>query len=88
MLLKEYVNRIDEACGEERDFIVILKYAKREEALRKILEKIEIERTLSRVMTKGRYEDRDISVFVTGKLIIKGLKGRKEAEEILGKLLE
>lgn len=88
MLLKEYVNRIDEACGEERDFIVILKYAKREEALRKVLEKIEIERTLSRVMTKGRYEDRDISVFVTGKLIIKGLKGRKEAEEILGKLLE
>ena len=88
MLLKEYVNRIDEACGEGRDIIVILKYAKREEALRKILEKIEIERTLSRVMTKGRYENRDISVFVTGKLIIKGLKGRKEAEEILGKLLE
>jgi hypothetical protein len=88
MLLKEYVNRIDEACGEGRDFIVILKYAKREEALRRILEKIEIERTLSRVMTKGRYEDRDISVFVTGKLIIKGLEGKKEAEEILGKLLE
>jgi hypothetical protein len=88
MLLKEYVNRIDEACGEGRDFIVILKYAKREEALRKILEKIDIERTLSRVMTKGRYENRDISVFVTGKLIMKGLQGRKEAEEILGKLLK
>ena len=88
MLLKEYVNRIEEACGEGRDFIVILKYAKREEALKKILQKIEIERTLSRVMTKGRYENRDISVFVTGKLTIKGLKGRKEAEELLGKLLE
>ena len=87
MLLKEYVSRIEEACGEGRDFIIILKHAKREEALKKILQKIEIERTLSNVMTKGKYEDKEISVFVTGKLTIKGLRGREEAEEVLGKLL-
>jgi len=81
------VNRIEEACGEGRDFIVILKYAKRGEAIRKILEKIKTEHTLSRVMTKGRYENKDVSIFVTGKLIIKGLEGRTEAEEILEKLL-
>jgi len=86
-LLKKYVNRIEEACGEGRDFIVILKYAKRGEAIRKILEKIKTEHTLSRVMTKGRYENKDVSIFVTGKLIIKGLEGRTEAEEILEKLL-
>lgn len=87
MLLKEYVSRIEEACGEGRDFIVILKYAKREEAIKRILEKCKIERTFSRVMMKGKCKDRDVSVFITGKLIIKGLKGREEAEEILGKLL-
>ena len=87
MLLKEYVSRIEEACGEGRDFVVILKYAKREEAIRRILEKCRIERTFSGVMTQGKYKDKGISVFVTGKLIIKGLKGRKEAEEILEKLL-
>ena len=81
------MNRIEEACGEGRDFIVILKYAKRGEAIRKILEKIKTEHTLSRVMTKGRYENKDVSIFVTGKLIIKGLEGRTEAEEILEKLL-
>lgn len=86
-MLKKYVNRIEEACGEGRDFIVILKYAKRGEAIRKILEKIKTEHTLSRVMTKGRYENKDVSIFVTGKLIIKGLEGRTEAEEILEKLL-
>jgi hypothetical protein len=87
MLVNEYVSRIEEACGEGRDFVVILKYAKREEAIRRILEKCKIERTFSRVMTQGKYKDKGISVFVTGKLIIKGLKGRKEAEEILEELL-
>jgi len=87
MLLNEYVSRIEEACGEGRDFVVILKHAKREEAIKRILEKCKIERSLSGVMTKGKYKDKGISVFVTGKLIIKGLKGREEAEEILEELL-
>ena len=86
-MLKEYVSRIEEACGEGRDFIIILKYAKREEAVKKILDKCKIERTFSKVMMMGKYKDKDISVFITGKLIIKGLKGRKEAEEILEELL-
>jgi len=87
MLLKEYVSRIEEACGEGRDFIVILKYAKREEAVRRILEKCKVERTFSKVMMMGKYKNKEISVFITGKLILKGLKGRKEAEEILEELL-
>ena len=86
-MLKEYVSRIEEACGEGQDFIVILKYAKREEAVRRILEKCRIERTFSKVMIMGKYKDKEISVFITGKLILKGLKGRKEAEEILEELL-
>ena len=86
-MLKEYVSRIEEACGEGRDFIIILKYAKREEAVKKILDKCKIERTFSKVMMMGKYKNKDISVFITGKLIIKGLKGRKEAEEILEELL-
>jgi len=87
MLLKEYVSRIEEACGEGRDFIVILKYAKREEAVRRILEKCKVERTFSKVMIMGKYKNKEISVFITGKLILKGLKGRKEAEKILEELL-
>jgi len=86
-LLNEYVSRIEEACGEQKDFIVILKYAKREEAMKRILEKCEIESTLSGVLTKGRYKDKELSVFRTGKLVLKGLKERKEAEEILQELL-
>lgn len=86
-MLEEYVSRIEEACGEERDFVVILKYAKREEAMKRILQKCTIERTLSGVLTTGRYKNKEVSVFRTGKLIIKGLKERKEAEEFLEELL-
>lgn len=86
-LLREYVNRLEEACGEGHDFIVILKYAKRKEAIKRILEKSKVERALSGVLTKARYKGKEISVFITGKLILKGLEGRETAEKFLEELL-
>lgn len=88
-MLKEYVSRIEEACGDgkERDFIVILKYAKREEAMEKILAKCKVDKTLSGVLVIGRYNDKEVSIFRTGRLILKGLKKRGEAENILNELL-
>jgi hypothetical protein len=86
-LLEEYVSRIEEACGEGRDFIVILKYAKKEEAIRKILEKCEVGRSLKGVLTRTKYKGKEVSVFITGKLILKGLNGRKSAEKMLEDLL-
>jgi hypothetical protein len=86
-LLEEYVSRIEEACGEGRDFIIILKYAKREDAIRRILEKCEVGRSLKGVLTRAKYTDKEVSVFITGKLILKGLNGRKSAEKMLENLL-
>ena len=86
-MLDEYVSSIEETCGEERDVVVVLKYDKREEAIRKVLQKIEIEKTFSHVMTKGRYKNREISVYATGKLLVKKVKDKDEAEKILEELL-
>ncbi|MGQ9459688.1 MAG: hypothetical protein ACUVRA_00460 [Candidatus Bathyarchaeaceae archaeon] len=86
-LLDEYVSRIEEACGEGRDFIVILKYAKREEAIKRILEKCEVGSSFKGVLTKAKCKGKEISVFITGKLIIKGLTGRESAEKMLEDLL-
>ena len=86
-MLNEYVSRIEEACGGEKDFVVILKYAKKDEAMKKILEKCAIKQTLSGVLIKGVYKDKEVSVFRTGKVIIKGLKERKEAEQMVEELL-
>ena len=86
-MLNEYVSRIEEACGGEKDFVVILKYAKKDEAMKKILEKCAVKQTLSGVLIKGTYKDKEISVFRTGKVIIKGLKEKTEAEQIMEELL-
>lgn len=81
------MSRIEEACGEEKDVIVILKYTKKDEALQKIVGKLEVKQTFSGIMTKGKYKDIEISVYTTGKLLIKGLRGKEEAEELLEELL-
>ncbi len=86
-LLREYVSRLEEACGEGHDFIVVLKYAKREEAIKRILKNSKVERALSGVLTKARYRGKEISVFITGKLLLKGLEERATAEKILEELL-
>lgn len=81
------MSRIEEPCGKEKNFVVILKYAKREEAMKKILDKCEIERTISGILIKGRYKGREVSVFRTGKLIIKGSEDMGEVEGVLEELL-
>jgi len=81
------VGKIEEACGEGREFIVTLKYGKREEALEKVLKKCSLEQSLSGIMAKGRYKDKDITIFRTGKLVIREFKGREEAENFLKDLL-
>ena len=57
----------------------------KEKAIKKILGKCGVEGSFLGIFTKGRYKGRELSVFRTGKLIIKGLKEKKEAEEIAKK---
>jgi len=85
-LLQEYVGRIYKACGEGQDVIVILKHAKQKEAVRKILEKCNVERTISGALTTGTYKGKEFSLSMTGKLILKGIEAESEAEEILEEL--
>lgn len=86
-LLEEYVNRLEEACGEGKDFIIVLKCGKREEAIKRILERSEVDCVLSGILTKARYKGREISVFTTGKLILKGVETRETVWRILEELL-
>ena len=46
-VLKEYVFKIEETCGEERQIVVALRYEKKEEAIEKILKKAIVESSLS-----------------------------------------
>lgn len=86
-MLEEYVSKVEEACGEGREFIITLKYSKRDEALKKVLEKCHIDQSLAGILTKGKYKDKEISIFRTGKLVVREFRGREEAEKFLEDLL-
>ena len=85
--LDRYVSRIEEACGEKGDYIVILRYDKQREALERILSRCKVEKTISDVMIKANYRGLSLTLFTTGKILLKGVKDRVEAERFLMELL-
>ena len=86
-MLIEYVNKIEEACGEGREFIITLKYAKRDEAIQRVFDKCGINTGSIGILTKCKYKDKEISIFRTGKLVIREFRGKEEAENFLKDLL-
>ncbi len=85
--ISEYVGKIEEACGEGREFIVSLKFGKREEAIAKVLKKCSVDPDAPGILIKGKYGDKDLTIFRTGKLVMREFKGREEAENFLEDLL-
>ncbi|HDI53010.1 MAG TPA: hypothetical protein ENF89_02535 [Candidatus Bathyarchaeota archaeon] len=85
--LDRYVSRIEEACGERGDYIVILRYDKQREALERILSRCEVEKTISGIMIKAAYRGLSLTLFTTGKILLKGVRDRVEAERTLMELL-
>ncbi|MEM3702810.1 MAG: hypothetical protein QXX79_00085 [Candidatus Bathyarchaeia archaeon] len=81
-----YIARVEEACGAERDFIVLFKYDKKDEAVAKILKKAKIVRTITGILDLA-YRDVSFRLYVTGKAIFKKIKDKNELNEILADLL-
>jgi len=86
-VIKKYVANVEEACGEEKDVIVMLKYEKRDEAIKKILNKAKVVKTLAGIAYDINFGDKSMRLYRTGKLLMKKLKDKREAEEILKQLL-
>lgn len=87
-LLEGYVSKIDDVCGDGKEFIVTLNYDKKEESFEKILKKCHVKQRLSGILIKAEYGDKDVSIFKTGKLLISGFDGVEEAEKFLEELLK
>lgn len=87
-MLDKYVSKIDEACGEGREFIVTLKRETMNEAINNVLGKVQVENSVAGMLTKAKFKDKQVNIFRTGKLIIKEFHGRAEAESFLEELLK
>jgi hypothetical protein len=85
--VEDYVARIEETCGEEKDFIVIFKYDKKEQVVAKILEKAKIEKSISAIIFELTFKDVSFRLYGTGKAIFRNLKDKSELRNVLVDLL-
>ncbi|RLG93378.1 hypothetical protein DRO34_00410 [Candidatus Bathyarchaeota archaeon] len=87
MTLETYVARIEETCGAEKDFVVVLKYEKKDEAINKILRKVKLIRSVANIIYDLEFQKATLRLYKNGKIIIKNVKNRKDVEAKLTSLL-
>jgi len=86
-IVRDYVAMIEETCGEERDFVVMFKYDKKDEAITKILEKAAIKKSISRIIFELTFRNISFRLYGTGKAIFRNLKDKDELKKGLSDLL-
>jgi adenylate kinase family enzyme len=85
--VEDFVARIEETCGEEKDFIVIFKYEKKEEIIKKILQRAKKEKAISTIIFELTFQNVSFRLYGTGKAIFRNLKDKNEIQRILSDLL-
>ena len=85
--LEDYVARIEETCGEEKDFIVVFKYDKKDDAITKILKKAKKEKAISTIIFELTFKNISFRLYGTGKAIFRNLKNKSDLEYVLVELL-
>jgi hypothetical protein len=84
---EDYVARIEETCGEEKDFIATFKYEKKDEIIKKILERAKKEKSLSSMIFELTFKGISFRLYVTGKAIFRNLKTKEDVRNFLADLL-
>jgi hypothetical protein len=85
--LEDYVARVEGTCGKEKDVIVIFKYDKREEVVKKILQKAITKKSIAGIVTELTYKDFSFRLYGSGKAIFRSVKDKDELNTLLSELL-
>jgi len=85
--IDDYVSRVEGTCGKEKDIIVLFKYEKRDETVKKILGKARMEKSISGIIFELSFRNVSIRLYGSGKAIFRNLKDRNELNSILSELL-
>ncbi|MEM2912227.1 MAG: hypothetical protein QXM52_04750 [Candidatus Bathyarchaeia archaeon] len=85
--IEDYVARIEEACGAERDFIVLFKYDKKNEVVDKMLRKARVEKAVAGIIFDLTFKHFSFRLYGTGKAIFKKVKDKEELHKVLVDLL-
>jgi len=85
--LEDYVVRVEGTCGKEKDVIVTFKYDKREEVIKKILQKAVTKKSIAGIVTELTYKDFSFRLYGSGKAIFRSVKDKDELNTLLSELL-
>jgi TATA-box binding protein (TBP) (component of TFIID and TFIIIB) len=66
---------------------VTFKYEKKDEAIRRILEKATMKRSIAGIISELSYKNYSFRMYGSGKVIFRGIKSREELNNLLGQLL-
>jgi len=82
-----YVARIEGTCGKEQDIIVIFKFDKKDEAVRKILTKATLKKSIAGIVFELTFNNFSFRLYGSGKAIFRDLKSKEELNTLLSELL-
>lgn len=85
---KKFIRHMEKQCGEEPSFVVLFKYNRKKEGIKRIIahsDKILLDED---VIKKVMYEDIKISLYKTGKAILHGIEEKERAHFILDEVLK
>lgn len=85
--LDDYIARIEGTCGKDKDIIVTFRYEKKGEALKRILEKATLKKSIAGIVFELAFKDYSFRLYGSGKAIFRNLKDKDELNTLLKDLL-
>ena len=86
-IIEDYVARTEGTCGKEKDVIVIFKYDKKDEAVKRILAKATLKKSIAGIVFELTFKKFSFRLYGTGKAIFRDLKDKEELKALLSELL-
>jgi len=86
-LAEEYVARTEGTCGKEQDVIVIFKFDKKDEAVKKIMAKAHLKKSIAGIVFELTFKQFSFRLYGSGKAIFRDLKDKEELNALLSELL-
>jgi hypothetical protein len=84
---EDYVARTEGTCGKEQDVIVIFKFDKKDEAVKRILAKAALKKSIAGIVFELTFRKFSFRLYGSGKAIFRDLKDKDELNVLLSELL-
>ena len=83
----DYVARTEGTCGKDKDVIVTFRYEKKDEAMKKILERATVKKSIAGIIFELVFGEFSFRLYGSGKAIFRDLKDKDELNALLSNLL-